>query len=105
MVTLAGAGGLVVFAAALFVFALGAVAAFTAGPALKRVLGLFIAETGAALAALALGAPQAFALAGVGVGVAALVIGAALVVRVQERYAAVEIDAVDAADRAAEPAE
>lgn len=100
---MAGALALLLLAASLVLIGAGGTVAMTASNALKRVVGAAMAQSGAALGALALGAPEAVALGGLAAAFAALMLGAAIAVRMQEAYAAVESGAVDAADLAAEP--
>ncbi|HWA00131.1 MAG TPA: hypothetical protein VG841_07425 [Caulobacterales bacterium] len=85
------------FAAAVALIMLGALTAWSAGHAVKRVIGVLSALGGAIAALAALGVTDAL-LAGVGVSVVVLVIAAALVVRAQEAYGGVEIGEIDVAD-------
>lgn len=95
---------LALLAAALASFAIGAAAVFGARHGLKQVVGLAIAQAGACLGALALGAVD-LALAGLAALFAAVMLGAALIVRLQEAYGGVEGAEIDAADAADEPAD
>ncbi len=76
---------------------LGAVMAWTAGNAVKRLVGVLIALCAALAAAVSLGATDVV-LPGVAVALALLMLGAALVVRVQEAFGGVEFAEVNAAD-------
>lgn len=84
---------------------IGAVTAWTSVNAVKRLGGLVIAQLGAVLTLAALGAPHGLLLAAITIGVAVLVIGAALIVRLQEAYSGVELAEIDLADEQGEPAE
>lgn len=81
----------------------GAGAALIARNVMKRVAGLTLAGFGA-IAALALWAPQTV-VAGAAIVFAQLAVGAALIVRLQESYGAVETPDIDAADADAEAQE
>lgn len=84
----------------------GAVTALSAGSVTKRLVGLLLALLAALIAATALGAPSPLLTAATAVALGYGVIGAALLVRLQEAYASsetVEIDAADARDDAVEP--
>lgn len=94
-----------VLAGAVALTMIGAIAAWAAANALKRLVGLVIALIGAMLAAAALGAPAPFLVAGAGLIFAHLALGLSLLVRLQESYGAVETTEIDAADRKAEAAE
>jgi multisubunit Na+/H+ antiporter MnhC subunit len=76
----------------------GAFAAWVSANALKRIAALAFALAGALLGAAALGAPSVLLIAGVVVGFAQLAVGAAVTVRVQEGYGAVEMPEINAAD-------
>lgn len=84
---------------------LGAVAVLRAGNAVKRLGGVLIAYLGALFAAAALHAPAAALMVGVGAMAATLMVGAALIVRLQETYSSVERDELDMADAMSEPVE
>jgi len=83
----------------------GAVAAWTSPNAIKRLASVLIASFGAMMGLAALAAPTGVLVAGVAVAFAYLAIGAALIVRLQEGYSAVETPEIDAADEADEPRE
>jgi hypothetical protein len=83
----------------------GAVAAWTAPNAMKRVAGVIIALVGAIVAMAALQAPPSWLIAGVAVAVGYCVVGTTVVVRLQEAYGAAEASALDAADDENEPPE
>jgi multisubunit Na+/H+ antiporter MnhG subunit len=92
-------------AGAIALLALGAVMALVSANAVKRVAGVALALLGALLGAAAINAPPALALGAIGAAFAHLIIGAAIVVRLQEAYGGVETRAFDEADEAAEPPE
>jgi len=92
-------------AVALVMLLSGAVAAWASANVAKRIVGLLIAHLGAVLALAALGLPDAVLIAGTGVALAHLIIGAALLVRLQEAYGGVEAREFDAADEQTEPTE
>lgn len=83
----------------------GVVTAWTSTNVAKRVGGVVVALTAALIALAVLGAPPALLIAGVGLGFAQLVVGAALLVRLQEGYGGLEAPEFDAADADGEPAE
>ncbi|WP_395645350.1 hypothetical protein [Terricaulis sp.] len=76
----------------------GAVTAWTSTNVAKRVAGISVALTAALIALAVLGAPAALLVAAAGVAFAHLVVGAALLVRLQESYGGVETPEFDAAD-------
>jgi hypothetical protein len=86
------------FACGVFVFAIGAAAAWVSSNAVKRVSGVIIVIAGALIALSALGAGPDILLAAIAAGLAYLAIGAAIAVRLQEAYDGVEIPDIDAAD-------
>ncbi len=94
---------LAVLAGALALLALGASMAFTSANVLKRLVGVAIAHVGALTGALGLEAPATLALGCVAALFATLTLGAAIVVRLQEDYGAVEGPEIDAADQYDEP--
>ncbi len=96
---------LIVLAGAFALVLLGAAVAWAAANATKRVAAIVVAHVGAVLALGALGAPPALLIAGVAIALAQCVFGAAIVVRLQEAYGAIEAGEIDGADDAAEPAE
>lgn len=83
---------------------LGAVVALTSANVVKRVIGALIVNLAAVLAAGAL-TDGALLIVGVAVLAATLMIGCALLVRLQERYGGVEAFDQDVADADAEPRE
>lgn len=96
---------IIVLTGALALTLLGAAVAWAAPNATKRVAGILVAHFGAVLALGAVGAPLSIMSAGVAIALAQCAIGAAIVVRLQEAYGAVEGRDIDAADDAAEPPE
>lgn len=89
--------------ASIVLFALGVAVAWLARDALKRIGGLALLGFAALAAAAAVGAPPALLAGGVGIIFAQIVIGVAIVVRLQEAYGGAEIAEIDAADAASEP--
>jgi len=87
------------FAAALVLLLIGAVAGWAAPNAIKRLAGVALAMLGAILGLAALGAPNALLIAAAAVAFAQLALGAAVVVRLQEDYGAIEAPETDQADR------
>lgn len=83
----------------------GASAAWASGNLAKRLVGLAMAHLGAVLSAASVGAPHSLLMAGAALGFAALAIGAAIVVRLQEAHGAIEAAVVDGADRDADARE
>lgn len=92
---------LLVGAAALLL--LGAIAAWTSTNVVKRVAAIALAHIGAVCALSVLGAPDKALSAAVTAAFAQLTLGVALVVLLQERYGAVEVLDIDAADAQSEP--
>jgi hypothetical protein len=86
-------------------FLLGATAAWIGSNVLSRLAGLATAMLGAVCALAVLRAPQLAMLAGVGAGFAYLVVAIAIAARLQEEYASLEAEAIEAADRDDEPTE
>ena len=86
-------------AASIGLIVIGATAALVLSNAIKRLAGLTIAGFGAAVALAAFGAPDSALVAAVAIVFAQAVIGAVLVVRLQESYGGVETAEVDDADR------
>lgn len=78
---------------------IGAMGALLLANAIKRIAALAIAGFGAIVALAAFGAPDGALVTGVAILFAQTVLGAAIVVRLQESYGAVEANEVDAADR------
>ena len=103
------ASGFIVQAAVLIgAFALllmGAIAAWTAPNAMKRVAGVIVALIGASIAMAALQAPPSWLVAGAAIALAYCVVGTTVVVRLQEAYGAAEASALNAADDEGEPPE
>lgn len=91
------------FGAGLALFVIGVVTAWGAGASAKRLIGLAIMSLGSVLALAALGAPQGLIVAAVLAGLAYIVVGTALMVRLQEAYGGVEAAMFDRADRESEP--
>ena len=83
----------------------GAVTAFVSGNALKKVVAVATALIGADVALALLGAPSVALVAASALAFAYCLIGAAVVVRLQEAYGGVELPEVDAADEQDEPRE
>lgn len=92
-------------AAAAVLLLTGATMAWTATNAVKRVVGIAIAGFAAMLALAVLRAPEAALIAALALVFAHVLIGAAIVVRLQEGYGGVELTDIDAADEHAEPPE
>ena len=95
----------VLFTIALALVALAASLAFTASHWLKRVLGALMAQIAAILAAFALGAPAPLAIMGLGAWFASMLIGAALLVRLNEDYRTLERAEIDADEAESEAPE
>ncbi len=93
------------FAASVALLMIGAVTAWTSTNVFKRVAGLVIALIAAILALAVLGAPSFALMAGVSAAAANLLIGLALLVRLQESYGGVETPEFDLADDQSEPTE
>jgi hypothetical protein len=85
--------------------AVGAVMALSSANVAKRVAGLLIAHLAVLVALAALKVGGAVLMAGLGVCLAVLLLGVALLVRLQEAYGAVETLELDAADTQSEPLE
>lgn len=96
---------LLLLAGALALVALGATMAFTSANVIKRLVGVAVAQVGALVGALGLGAPATLALGATGVLFATLTLGAAIAVRLQEDYGAAEGPEIDMADQYDEPAD
>jgi NADH:ubiquinone oxidoreductase subunit K len=71
----------------------------------RRLIALFIAMVGAALAASVLHADGGALMAGIAVAAAYAAIGFSLLVRLQETYQSIETDELDANDLSDEPPE
>lgn len=84
---------------------MGAVAAWTAPNAMKRVAGVIIALIGAIVAMAALQAPPSWLIAATAIALAYCVVGTTVVVRLQEAYGGAETNAIDRADDEGEPPE
>lgn len=91
-----------IWSAGLLLTIAGAVGAWVSGTAAKRVVGVLLGLFGAGLAASAFGA-HALTMAALAAGFGYTAFGVALVVRLQESYAASDVRALDAADAAEEP--
>jgi len=87
-----------VIAAALALVLCGVFVGWTAGNAAKRTAAHALAVLGAVMAGAAIGAPIELLVAAVAIGLGYLLVGAALVVRLQEEYASVEVADIDKAD-------
>lgn len=87
-----------VLAIAVALLLCGAFAAWAAANAIKRLAAVTIALVAAVMAGAALGAPGVLLIGGAGVAFAYFAVGAALVVRAQEEYGAVETSEIDSAD-------
>ena len=85
--------------------AVGAVMALSSTNAAKRVMGLLIGHLAALMTLSVLHAGSAAMLAGLAIALASLLLGVALLVRLQEAYNGVEAPELDAADAQSEPAE
>ena len=83
----------------------GALAAWSSANVAKRIVGLLFAHMGAMLVLAMLGTPGAVIIVAAAVVLAHLLIGAALLVRLQEGYGGVEAREFDAADEQTEPTE
>ena len=92
-------------AAAAVVLIVGVTTALASANAVKRVCGLTLVMLAVLLALAALRVPQAALMAGLAVVFAQMLIGAAVLVRLQEAYGVIEVAEFDAADAKAEPAE
>lgn len=88
-----------IFAAALVLLMCGAVAAWASNNAIKRLAGIALSMLGAILGLAALGAPNALLIAAACALFVQLAIGAAVTVRLQEDYGAIEAPETDQADR------
>lgn len=84
---------------------LGALTAWTSANVVKRLVGLVLGQLGALIGLAALHAPNAALLAAIALAAGQLILGAALVVRLQEAYGGVEAPDFDVADDRSEPAE
>lgn len=94
------------FAAAAALLLLGASLAMVSANIVKRVVGVLMALLAALLGLSLLGAPAALLFVGAACAGAVMMLGAALIVRLQETYNSVEagdLDAADAERDAAEP--
>ena len=92
-------------AAAAALLMIGAVTALSSNNVAKRLAGLLIASIGAVLGLAGLGAPEAALIAGLAAVFAQILVGVALLVRLQEAYGVTEFAEIDAADAESEPAE
>jgi len=93
------------FALAVVMLLLGAVTAWTSANVIKRIAGLVVAMLGALAGLAAFAAPPGMMLVGAAAAFAQIVIGVALIVRLQEAYGGLEAAELDAADLGDEPAE
>lgn len=92
-------------AGAVVLLLIGVAMAWASANTAKRLAGLLIAQLGAMLGLAVLGAPQGAIIAGVALAFAHVLVGAALIVRLQEAYGGVEVAEFDAADEQSEPSE
>lgn len=83
----------------------GAVTAFTANNALKKIAAVLTALVGAALSLSLVGAPSVAIIGAVAIALAYCVIGVSVAVRLQEAYGSVDLNEADAADEQDEPRE
>lgn len=87
-----------VLAAALALLATGLVMATTSANVVKRLGGALVALLASLVAAASLGAPAALLSVGSAVLLAILALGAAIAVRLQESYGAIELRDLNEAD-------
>jgi hypothetical protein len=92
-------------ACAIVLLTAGAAASWISSNAGKRIGGAVVAWLGAIAALAALRAPEGLLVAGAAAGFAQVLVSAALMVRVQEAYGAIEAPEIDAADAQSEPPE
>ncbi|MES1156200.1 MAG: hypothetical protein ABUL73_00350 [Alphaproteobacteria bacterium] len=90
------------FAAVVALLTIGAIVAWTAANMVKRLAGVIVAELAALVGAAVLGVGNE-AIAGAALVLASTMIGAAIIVRLQESYGGVEAVEIDRADAADEP--
>lgn len=95
----------VVGASGFFLLVIGLAGALLSTNLSKRLVGLVFALMGAVVVGLALAGPGAALTAGIVVALAYLLVGASLLVRLQEAHRNLEASAVDAADAASERVE
>jgi hypothetical protein len=105
MVTIAAILPSAAFAIAVVLVLLGILSAWTASNAITRLAGVAIALLGGICALAALGAPPSAQIVAGAAAFAYLLVGAAIVVLVQENYGSIEAAALDSADSGAEPPE
>lgn len=94
-----------VLTGAIFLLVAGGVTAWISISVGKRLVGVVIAQIGAALALAALHAPSQALIAGLVVAFVQLTLGVALLVRLQESYGATEVVEIDGGDGQSEPPE
>ena len=82
---------------------IGAAAALVSPNAMKRLVGMSIATLGALAGLAALGAPDGALVAGAALLLAQIVVGVAIIIRLQESYGGVETPEIDVADADSEP--
>ncbi len=92
-------------AIAIALLVLGALTAWASSNVVKRLVSLLLAQLGALIGLAALDAPPAALIAAIALSLAQLLLGAALLVRLQEGYGGVEAPEFDAADEQSEPTE
>jgi len=95
----------VLLAIAAALLAAGVASGWRAQNAVKRIASLMVGLVGAFVSLAVLGAPASALIATVATALAYVIIGAGLVVRLQEAYGVVEAAEIDAADDRDEPAE
>jgi hypothetical protein len=91
------------FAAVVALLLIGMVTAASSANAAKRVAGVALALIAALLGLAVLGAPAAALTVAASYLFALLLIGAAIIVRLQEAYSSIEVGDIDRADRDGEP--
>lgn len=94
-----------VSASGLLLLVIGVTATLLSTNLVKRLVGLVFAVMGAMLAGLAFAGPSGALTAGIVIGLAYLMVGAFLLIRLQEAFGSLEARDIDAADAAAESSE
>lgn len=92
-------------AVAIALLLVGVVTAWTSTNIAKRMAGVGVATMAALLALAVLRAPTGLVIAGAGLLFAQILVGAGLLVRLQEAYGGLETPEVDVADGQSEPTE
>lgn len=98
------ANGMLLAAALALVFG-GAAMALTGANLVKRIGGILASLTGAIIGLAALGAGAGVLIAAVAIAFAYCVVGASVLVRLQESHGAIETAVIDSGDQADEPLE